>query len=105
MPPPRSLVAFFIALAATQFSCNGKSPTAPTPAPGHGLQRLEIEVPASFAPDRTFLPGQPSSPALVLAPGASVQLTAKGYLADGTSRDVTQEVIWGFDAPWRGRAS
>ena len=106
VPPTRSLVAFFIALAATQFGCNGKSsPTAPTPAPGHGLQRLEIEVPVSFAADRTFLPGQPSSPALVLAPGASVQLTARGYLADGTSRDVTREVLWTWADPFRGRAS
>ena len=61
-------------------------------------------MPASFAPDRTFLPGQPSSPALVLAPGGSVQLTAKGYLANGTSRDVTQQVYWRFDPP-RGSAS
>ena len=104
MPPIRSLAAFFIALAATQFGCNGKSPTAPTQAPEHGLQRLEIEVPASLAPDRTFLPGQPSSPALVLAPGASVQLTAKGYLADGTSRDVTREVYWRSGSS-RGNAS
>ena len=119
MPPTRSLVAFFIALAATQFGCNSKSPTAPTPAPGFDrprlgieplpplgftLQRLEIEVPASFAPDRTFLPGQEFAPALVLAPGTSVQLTAKGYLADGTSRDVTQEARWQL-SPWSGVAS
>ena len=100
----RRAAAFLIALAATQFGCNGKSPTAPTPAPEHGLQRLEIEVPASLAPDRTFLPGQPSSPALVLAPGASVQLTARGYLADGTSRDVTHDATWRFP-PWSGVAS
>jgi hypothetical protein len=61
-------------------------------------------VPVSFAPARTFLPGQSSSPAVVLAPGASVQLTAKGYLADGTSRDVTQDATWRF-APWSGVAA
>lgn len=94
MSPAARLIVCVAAIATIHLGCNGKTPTTPTRAVGNALQRLEIEVPASFPSERRFLPGDPSSPALVLAPGTSLQLTARGYLADGSSRDVTGEVTW-----------
>jgi hypothetical protein len=68
-----------------------KTPTGPSSplAPRVDLQRLELEVVGPGA-----IPRSPWGEAVVVRPGDTVQFRVRGYLPDGSSRDITSQASW-----------
>ncbi len=84
-------IGAFAVLVSSVAACDKAPSTAPssTLAPPVDLQRLELEVEGA-----RVVAQSPWGEAVVVRPGEAVQLKARGYLPDGSTRDVTSQASW-----------